>query len=217
MSMVFDTTIPGERIRGVVAAAAAVRRGEVVVLPTETVYGVGCDAFHPLGVSRLLEAKARGRDLPLPVLVGSPSTVEGLAYELSWSTRLLIEAFWPGPLTLVVRHQPSLAWDVGDPQGHVALRMPLHPVALEVLVETGPMAVTTANRAGAPAPRTYGEAEDQLGEAVSIYLDAGECAEGPPSTIVDMTSRTPVLLRAGAFDLADLRTVCPDMVETDAG
>jgi L-threonylcarbamoyladenylate synthase len=216
VSYVYATADPESRRLGLDAAASAVRRGELVVLPTDTAYGVGTDAFNPHGVASLLAAKARGRDLPLPVLVGTPGTLDGLTYAVSTPARRLVEAFWPGALTVVVRHAPSLAWDLGDADGKVALRMPLHPVALELLRTTGPMAVTSANRSGSPVPTTADDAQDQLGDAVSVYLDAGPSPDGLPSTIVDASGEIPVLLRAGAIDLATLREVCPDLVADDS-
>jgi len=211
VSLRFDTSDPSARTAGLEAAASAARRGDLVVLPTDTVYGVGCDAFTPHGVAALLAAKGRGRDMPVPVLVGSPDTVEGLAYGLTKAARDLIEAFWPGALTVVVRHQPSLAWDLGDAAGTVALRMPLHPVAIELLRIVGPMGVSSANRSGSPAATTYAEAHDQLGDSVAVYLDAGTSGEAVPSTIVDATGTVPRLLRLGALDLETLRSVCPDL------
>ena len=211
MSLHFDTSDPAERERGIETAANAARRGDLVVLPTDTVYGLGCDAFSPAGVARLLAAKGRGRDMPVPVLVGSPDTVEGLAYGLSKAARDLVEAFWPGALTVVVRHQPSLAWDLGDAHGTVALRMPLHPVAIELLTVVGPMAVSSANRSGSAPATTYAEAEAQLGDSVAVYLDAGTSGEAVPSTIVDVSGPVPRLLRLGAVDLDALRSVCPDL------
>ena len=212
MSLHFDTADPAERAQGIEAATSAARRGDLVVLPTDTVYGVGCDAFNAAGVARLLAAKGRGRDMPVPVLVGSPDTIEGLAYGLTKAARDLVEAFWPGALTVVVRHQPSLAWDLGDAQGTVALRMPLHPVALELLAVVGPMAVSSANRSGSPPATMYAEAEAQLGDAVAVYLDAGTSGEAVPSTIVDVSGPVPRLLRLGAVDLDTLRSVCPDLL-----
>ncbi len=215
MSYVYGTADPDSRRLGLDAAAAAVRRGELVVLPTDTAYGLGSDAFNPRGIASLLEAKGRGRDFPLPVLVGTPGTLDGLSYGVSTPARTLVEAFWPGALTVVVRHAPSLAWDIGDAEGKVALRMPLHPLALELLRTTGPMAVTSANRSGLPVPATAVEAQDQLGDAVSVYLDAGPSADGLPSTIVDASGEVPVLLRAGAIGVDVLREVCPDLVVPD--
>jgi L-threonylcarbamoyladenylate synthase len=212
VSLHFDTSDPAERAPGIEAAASAARRGDLVVLPTDTVYGIGCDAFSPAGVARLLAAKGRGRDMPVPVLVGSPGTIEGLAYGLSKAARDLVEAFWPGALTVVVRQQPSLAWDLGDAQGTVALRMPLHPVAIELLGVVGPMAVSSANRSGSAPATTCAEAEAQLGDSVAVYLDAGTSGEAVPSTIVDVSGPVPRLLRLGAVDLDTLRSVCPDLV-----
>jgi L-threonylcarbamoyladenylate synthase len=212
VSLHFDTSDPAERERALEVAAGAARRGQLVVLPTDTVYGLGCDAFSPTGVSALLAAKGRGRDMPVPVLVGTPETIEGLAYALSKAARDLVEAFWPGALTVVVRHQPSLAWDLGDAHGTVALRMPLHPVALELLRIVGPMAVSSANRSGSPPATTYAEAEAQLGDSVAVYLDAGTSGEAVPSTIVDVSGPVPRLLRLGALDLDTLRSVAPDLL-----
>jgi tRNA threonylcarbamoyl adenosine modification protein (Sua5/YciO/YrdC/YwlC family) len=203
---------PVDRIRGISAAATAVGRGDLVVLPTDTVYGIGCDAFSPKSVTALLAAKGRGRDMPVPVLVGHPNVVDGLAYDLSSVARDLIDGFWPGALTVVVKAQPSLAWDLGDVDGTVAVRMPLHPVAIEVLRMTGPMAVSSANRSGSTPATTAEEALEQLGEDVAIYLESGPCGEPIPSTIVDLTGAVPRVARLGAIDLDTLRTVCPEIV-----
>ncbi len=172
--------------------------GELVVLPTDTVYGVGADAFSPDAVSRLLAAKGRGRDLPVPVLVGQWRAVNGLVDTLPEPASELISAFWPGPLTLVLRAGAGLTWDLGDTRGTVAVRMPLHPVALELLGETGPLAVSSANRTGQPAATTAIEAEEQLSARVSVYLDSGPAAGRTPSTILDLTGDAPRLLREGA-------------------
>ena len=211
MSRSFDCALPDERERGLKQAAAAARRSELVVLPTDTVYGVGCDAFSAGGVARLLAAKGRGRDMPVPVLVGAPATIDGLAAGLDHRSRQLVEAFWPGALTIVCRAQPTLQWDLGDTHGTVAIRMPLHPVAIELLRAVGPMGVSTANRSGHPAATTLADAREQLGEAVSVYLDGGPCADSVPSTIVDVTVSPPRLLRAGAVSVDDLRTVVPNL------
>lgn len=207
----FDMAVATERSIGLEQAADAVRRGELVVLPTDTVYGIGTDAFSPDAVAELLAAKGRGRDMPVPVLVGSPRTLDGIATGLSPTARALVEAFWPGGLTLVARAQPSLRWDLGDTGGTVAVRMPLHPVAIELLTATGPMAVSSANISGKPPATTVDEAIEQLGEAVSVYLDGGPSGEPVPSTIVDVSGPVPRLLRAGALDVATLREVAPDL------
>ncbi len=215
MSLVIDVgDRPGPgRERGISAAAAAIKRGDLVVLPTESVYGLAADPFSPRAMRALREAKGRGDDLPVGVLVGAVRTVDGLASGITADGRALIEAFWPGPLTLVVREQPTLAWD--NPAGHVSLRMPLHPVTLAVLAATGPLAVTSAQRAGSAPPRTCADAEDQLADGIALYLDAGETIAEAPSSIVDLTVDPPVLLREGAFSLEVLREVCPDLVGAD--
>ena len=144
--------------------------------------------------------------------MGSRQVLDGLVYCLPRSARDLVEAFWPGALTIVVEHAPTLQWDLGDSFGTVAVRMPLHPVALEVLRETGPMAVSAANKTGAAAPMTATEARDELGYAVRVYLEAGRAPDTVPSTIVDVTGDVPRVLREGALPLAKLRDVAPDML-----
>src|SRR5215218_2572328 len=202
------------RETGARVAANAVQRGEVVVLPTDTVYGVGADAFDAAAVAAVLAAKGRGRNVP-PVLVPNARTLDGIATDLSADARELVSAFWPGPLTLVCRAQPALDWDLGDTHGTVAVRMPLHRVALALLELTGPMAVTSANRTGHPPATTVDEAVEQLGDAVRVYLDGGPTASSAASTIVDVTGDVPRVLRAGPVDLDRLRAVVPDVLAAD--
>jgi tRNA threonylcarbamoyl adenosine modification protein (Sua5/YciO/YrdC/YwlC family) len=211
MSRRYDCADAGDRATGLREAASAIRRGELVVLPTDTVYGIGADAFNPEAVAGLLAAKGRGRNMPSPVLVGSPTTLHGLVTDFSEQAWELVDAFWPGGLTLVARHQPSLRWDLGETRGTVAVRMPLHPVAIELLNATGPLAVSSANKSGQPAPADCEDAEYQLGDSVAIYLDGGKAEHGQSSTIVDVTGRVPVLLRAGAVGVEQLREVVPDL------
>ena len=196
---------------GVVQAVTALQRGGLVVLPTDTVYGIAADAFSPAAVERLLLAKGRGRDMPVPVLVGDPRGIDGLAEHVTPQLRGLVEAFWPGPLTLIVRAAASLAWDLGETRGTVAVRMPSHPVALDVLSSTGPLAVSSANRTGQPPPTTAAEARDQLGDAVAVYLEAGSTGAAVASTIVDLTGERPVVRRSGALPLEELRRVAPEV------
>jgi L-threonylcarbamoyladenylate synthase len=213
----YDMAEPTERPVGLDLARDAVRRGELVVLPTDTVYGIGTDAFSPSAIAQLLAAKGRGRDMPVPVLIGSPRTLDGIATGLTQTARELVEAFWPGGLTLVATAQPSLRWDLGDTGGTVAVRMPLHPVALELLRATGPMGVSSANLSGRPAPATCDEAVEQLGESVSIYLDGGPSGDPLASTIVDITDVVPRVQRLGAIGLEVLREVAPDLDPGDYG
>lgn len=187
------------------AAVHAVQRGEVVVLPTDTVYGVGADAFSPGAVAAVLAAKGRSRQMPPPVLIPDISTVDGLAREVPDAARALMERFWPGPLTVIVLSQPSLAWDLGDTHGTVALRVPDHGAARALLSRTGPLAVTSANRTGEPAAITAADAEAQLGTAVAVYLDGGTSPLGQASTIVDATDLAGLrIVREGGVSRADV-------------
>lgn len=197
MSQFLDCRNPERRADAIAAAAGAVKSGGLVVLPTDTVYGLGADAFDSAAVAALLAAKGRGRDMPVGVLVGSWHTIEGLVFSVPDSARELIRAFWPGALSLVVQQAPSLQWDLGDARGTVMLRMPLHPVAIELLRQTGPMAVSSANVSGQPAATTAGDAQRQLGEAVDVYLDGGPAPQQAASTIVDLTGAAPRILREG--------------------
>jgi len=203
----FDCADPVARRAGLEAAAASASSGELVVLPTDTVYGIGADAFNPAAVRGLLAAKGRGPDMPVPVLVGSWNTIEGLVVAVPPVATKLIEAFWPGGLSLVVEHAPSLAWDLGDAKGTVMVRMPLHPVALDLLRSVGPMAVSSANRSGRPPAVTADDALEQLGDTVSVYLNGGPAPIGAASTVVDVTGPIPVVLRQGAVALDALREV----------
>jgi L-threonylcarbamoyladenylate synthase len=205
----FDCADAAQRSTGIEEAVAAVGRGELIVVPTDTVYGIGADAFMPEAVAALLAAKGRGRQMPPPVLVGSVRAATALVEDLGLHGQDLIDEFWPGALTLVCHAARTLSWDLGDTKGTVAVRMPLHPVALEVLKLTGPMAVSSANRSGAPAATTVAEAEEQLGDSVAVYLDGGPCTGGVPSSIVDLTGPVPRLLRAGAISAERLRSVAP--------
>jgi len=207
MSERFDLSDFSQRAAGMVAASEAIRKGELIVLPTDTVYGVGADAFTPWAVSRLLAAKGRGRDMPPPVLVGTVRAATALVDDFGPFGQDLIDEFWPGGLTLVARAQPTLAWDLGDTKGTVAVRMPLHAHALELLKATGPMAVSSANTTGRPAANTVDEAIEQLGDSISVYLDGGPCGGGVASTIIDLTGSVPRLLRAGAISMDRLREV----------
>jgi tRNA threonylcarbamoyl adenosine modification protein (Sua5/YciO/YrdC/YwlC family) len=176
-------------------------------MPTDTVYGIGADAFNAAAVRALLAAKGRGPDMPVPVLVGSWTTIEGLVMAVPPVARTLVEAFWPGGLSLVIEHAPSLQWDLGDANGTVMVRMPLHPVAIDLLRLVGPMAVSSANKSGNPPATTAADARAQLGEQVSVYLDGGPSPIGVASTVVDITGDIPRVLRVGAVPLDRLRDV----------
>ena len=187
--------------------AAAVASGRLVVMPTDTVYGIGADAFDSRAVAALLAAKGRGRDMPVGVLVGSWHTIDGLVYSVSEDARELIRAFWPGALSLVVVQAPSLQWDLGDARGTVMLRMPLQPVAIELLRQTGPMAVSSANVSGQPPATTADEARRQLGDLVDVYLDGGTAEQQAASTILDLSGPQPRILREGPVSAAAIAEV----------
>jgi tRNA threonylcarbamoyl adenosine modification protein (Sua5/YciO/YrdC/YwlC family) len=218
MSRVFDCGNPDEREAGLEEAAAALRSGELVVLPTDTVYGVAADAFLPEAVEALLAAKGRTRSMPVPVLVSSPAMVDALVDAMPAAAEALAGEFWPGALTLVVRHTAHLAWDLGESRGTVAVRMPANELAQDLISRTGPLAVSSANRTGHEAATTAMEARLQLGASVSVYLDGGSSGGSVASTIIDVTGEHPRVLRTGALDLHALREVVPDLeVETEPG
>ncbi|MFG2091642.1 MULTISPECIES: L-threonylcarbamoyladenylate synthase [unclassified Spirillospora] len=207
MSRRYDCADPKQRTRGIEEAVAAVRRGELIVMPTDTVYGVAADAFTAPAVTALLDAKGRGREMPPPVLVGSVRAATALVEDLGTYGQDLIDEFWPGALTLVCRANRNLMWDLGDTKGTVAVRMPMHELAVELLKETGPLAVSSANLSGQTPARTADDAEKMLGDSVSVYLAGGATGHAAPSTIVDLTGAVPRLLRAGAVPEDRIRAV----------
>lgn len=198
MSKIYDCADEVDRARGMRAAVDAAQAGRLVVLPTDTVYGLGCDAFNNDAVASLLAAKRRGPDMPVPVLIGSWDTIHGLVAEVSSAAQDLVHAFWPGGISLIVPQAPSLPWNLGDTRGTVMLRMPLQPLAIELLREVGPMAVSSANISGQQPPTTAQAAQRQLGSTVAVYLDGGEASIGTPSTIIDLSGPVPRILREGA-------------------
>ncbi|WP_246160212.1 L-threonylcarbamoyladenylate synthase [Nocardioides humilatus] len=215
---IYDVTDEENRAAAVDAAALAIQRGRLVVLPTDTVYGLAADAFDPDAVTRLLDAKGRGREMPPPVLVSTATTLDALATKVPAYARALTDAFWPGPLTLVCHEQSSLRWDLGETRGTVAVRMPDHDLMRELLDRTGPLAVSSANLTGQPAATDAAAAAEMLGDKVAIIVDGGECADAVPSTIVDVTGERPRLLRLGVVSVAQLDEALAEhdvTVETD--
>ncbi|GAA1544145.1 L-threonylcarbamoyladenylate synthase [Kribbella lupini] len=192
------------------AAVDAIEAGDLVVLPTDTVYGLAADAFKADAVQRLLDAKGRGRDMPPPVLISVVESLDALATDVPEDGRKLCQEFWPGPLTVICHAQGSLMWDLGDTQGTVALRVPDHENTRELLSRTGPLAVSSANLSGRPAALDVYDAEAQLAESVAVYLDGGEVTGGLPSTIVDLTGDVPHVVRIGALSMEDIRKVVPE-------
>ncbi|GGF01937.1 L-threonylcarbamoyladenylate synthase [Mycetocola zhadangensis] len=219
MSRLFDSSVESDLLTGMRLARTALRRGELVVIPTDTVYGIAADAFSPQAVQRLLDAKGRTRQSPPPVLVPSVGTLEALAAVIPDAVRKLVDEFWPGGLTIVLPSQPSLAWDLGDTDGTVAVRMPNNRIALELLSETGPLAVSSANLTGQPAATTAADAEAMLGDSVNVYIDGGE-STSVSSTIVDATrlagpGGTLTILREGAISREQIRDVVGDLLEEE--
>ncbi|MEX0831967.1 MAG: L-threonylcarbamoyladenylate synthase [Nitriliruptoraceae bacterium] len=196
-----------DREHAITAAADALRAGELVVLPTDTVYGLAADAFHQKGTARIFTAKQRSRSLPLPVLVRSPKQLLGLCTDLPPAAERLMAAYWPGPLTLVVPAQPGMQWDLGRNEGTIGVRMPLDDITLDVIRQLGPLAVTSANTSGSPPARTIAEAISQLGGSVEVYVDGGPREGGAASTVVDLTRSTAMILRSGDLDDNDVTAV----------
>jgi len=220
MTTIYDCSAEADLLTGMRLARGAIGRGELVVIPTDTVYGLAADAFSAKAVQRLLDAKGRGRTSPPPVLIPGVPTLDALARDVPDTVRQLVDAFWPGGLTVVLHAQPSLQWDLGETRGTVALRMPSHRIALELLSETGPLAVSSANLTGRPAASTAQEAEAMLGEAVAVYLDGGPAGTGYEpvgerpgdlsSTIVDATGDALRVVRAGVITREALIEVVGD-------
>ena len=215
MSETFDTSTESARSDAISAAGEAIKQGQAVVLPTDTVYGIGVDAFSPEAVTLLLAAKGRNREMPPPVLIGRANVMDALAADISEAARKLADAFWPGGLTIILYAQPSLAWDLGETRGTVALRIPADQTALDLLQAVGPMAVSSANRTAMPAATTASEAKSMLADSVAVYLDDGQRNSIEPSTIVDCTQEPPKVVREGSVPLHELRTVVQEVLGID--
>lgn len=227
MERIYDCSKDTDLLTGMRLAKVAIGRKELVVVPTDTVYGLAADAFSPEAVQKLLDAKGRGRQSPPPVLIGNIAALEGLAHEVPAIAHKLAEVFWPGALTMILKSQPSLTWDLGETKGTVALRMPDHKIALALLQETGPLAVSSANLTGEPAAITAAQAEGYLGASCSVYLDGGPSPKGEASTIIDLTDLVESvddagqvqvtgkvkIVRLGALSEAKLKSVLGDLLE----
>ncbi|MFQ4147310.1 L-threonylcarbamoyladenylate synthase [Arthrobacter sp. LAPM80] len=216
----YNCTNDAQRAEGLAHAQKAIAAKQVIVMPTDTVYGIAADAFSPQAVATLLAAKGRGRNMPPPVLIPRIGTMEGLATEIPDDARKLAEKFWPGALTLIFHAQPTLTWDLGETQGTVALRVPDDQLALDLLTITGPLAVSSANRTGNAAAQTASEARVQLAESVEVYLEGGfrplEGTDPAPSTIVDATGLRLRVVREGAISLAEIQRVIPSALGPEA-
>lgn len=215
----FDCTDPDDETavgEGAVAARRALEDGACIVLPTDTVYGIGADAFDSEAVQRLQDAKGRGRDKPPPVLIADPGLAQALATEVPDHAQELLNALWPGGLTAIFEARGSSRMDLGETHGTVALRVPDHRLTRDLLRQTGPLAVSSANRTGHPPATSCDQAINQLGDRVAVYLDGGALAatQGKPSTMIDF-SRTEdgEVLRLGPIELETLRLYLPDLTD----
>jgi L-threonylcarbamoyladenylate synthase len=220
MQRIYDCSVDVDLLAGMRQAKVGLGRKELAVIPTDTVYGIAADAFSAEAVNALLAAKGRDRSTPPPVLIGDTETMDALAMQIPEVARKLAAAFWPGALTMVLKAQPSLTWDLGETKGTVALRVPDHKIAIALLKETGPLAVSSANRHGEPAATTAQQAFEYFGETVPVYLDGGESPKGEASTILDLTpairGEKVRVLRLGALPLKRLRAVGGDLIPTEA-
>ncbi|MGO2943410.1 MAG: L-threonylcarbamoyladenylate synthase [Brevibacterium aurantiacum] len=215
MSRRFDVTQSDIRDLVLDECARVSETGNLLVIPTDTVYGIAADAFSASAVSALLAAKGRGRDMPPPVLVPRAETVFGLVDGVDEKLLALTARFWPGPLTIIANAQPSLDWDLGDTHGTVAVRMPDDEYALALLGRTGPLAVSSANVSGSPAATSADEAMEMLGDDIDIYVDGGVRESGISSTIVDLTGDVPKIVREGPVTSDELREIVPDLLDLD--
>ena len=215
MQRVYDCSVDTDLLTGFRQAKVALQRHEVVVIPTDTVYGIAVDAFSPKAVELLLKTKGRERSVPQPVLIPKVETLSALATDLPLVASKLAAAFWPGALTMVLRAQPSLDWDLGETRGTVALRVPDHKITLALLEDVGPLAVSSANTTGNPAAVTAQQAFDYFGDKVPVYLDGGGSPKGEASTILDLTQvrdgEAIRVLRMGALSLERIRSVIGDV------
>ena len=227
---IYDCSLDTDLLTGMRLAKVSLGRNELVVLPTDTVYGLAADAFSPAAVSALLAAKGRGPQSPPPVLIGTIQTLQALAEDIPEVAHRLAQTFWPGALTMILKSQASLTWDLGETKGTVALRMPDHKIALALLQETGPLAVSSANLTGEPAATTCQQAEQYLGDTVAVYLDGGNSPKGEASTILDLTGLVDSyeadgkvsttgkikIVRRGALSAEKIRSIAGDLLEETA-
>ena len=202
MNPVLDAADPAARR----AAAAAVEQGRLIVVPTDTVYGIAARLDRPAGLAAVFEAKARPSGLALPVLVSGLDQARALAL-LDERAEALAGAFWPGALTIVLARSPSLTATIGGDGTSVGLRVPRHPALALLLAETGPLATSSANPSGRPTPEAIREIQATFGDAVTVYLDGGPAHAGPPSTVVRLTGPEPVLLREGGVPFTEILQV----------
>jgi L-threonylcarbamoyladenylate synthase len=202
---------PGNLVR----ASGILKRGGLVAFPTETVYGLGADASNPAAVAKIFSAKGRPQDHPVIVHLADISLLDAWAVEIPRAARLLAARFWPGPLTLILRRAPGINDAVTGGQDTIGLRVPLHPVAQQLLRNFGAgIAAPSANRFGRVSPTTAQHVEDEFGGSIELVLDGGACEVGIESTIVDLSRGRAVLLRPGRIGMADIAAVLGEPVES---
>ncbi len=229
MERIYDCSLDTDLLTGMRLAKASLGRNGLAVIPTDTVYGIAADAFSHEAVAALLAAKGRDRQSPPPVLIGNLAAMNGLATHIPDMAHRLAETFWPGALTMILKSQPSLTWDLGETKSTVALRMPDHKIALALLQETGPLAVSSANLTGEPAAITCQQAEKYFGDKVKVYLDGGPSPKGEASTILDLTDLVDSvssdgtistegkvkLVRRGALSANKLKSILGDLLDSE--
>ena len=225
---IFDCSVDTDLLTGMRLAKVSLGRNDLAVIPTDTVYGLAANAFSPEAVQKLLSAKGRDRQSPPPVLIANQNMARALVESLPEAAVKLAETFWPGALTMILKSQPSLDWDLGETKQTVALRVPDHKIALALIEETGPLAVSSANLTGQPAATTAKQAFDYLADSVEVYLDGGPSPKGEASTILDLTGLVDVyddkgevtttgkvkVIRQGALSISKIRSVIGDLLES---
>lgn len=225
---IFDCSVDTDLLTGMRLAKVSLGRNDLAVIPTDTVYGLAANAFSPEAVQKLLSAKGRDRQSPPPVLIANLNMARALVESLPEAAVKLAETFWPGALTMILKSQPSLDWDLGETKQTVALRVPDHKIALALIEETGPLAVSSANLTGQPAATTAKQAFDYLADSVEVYLDGGPSPKGEASTILDLTGLVDVyddkgevtttgkvkVIRQGALSISKIRSVIGDLLES---
>ncbi len=198
--------IPADSPDAIITAVRVLRAGGLVAFPTDTVYGLGALAFDERAVQSIYDAKDRPEDKAIPLLLGDAADLPQVALELSDAAGRLADAYWPGPLTIVVRKQPAVPQAVSATDT-VGVRVPDHETARRLLLAAGPMAVTSANLSGQPSPNTAAEVLRQLGGRIALVIDGGTTRGGIPSTVVDCTQSEPIILREGPITLEEIRRI----------
>jgi L-threonylcarbamoyladenylate synthase len=205
--------LPATSRKAIKLARRLLREGEVVAFPTDTVYGVGANAFERFAVHQIFELKRRPRAKALPVFIYQVDDLNLVARDIPNQAWPLLQKFWPGALTVVLFKVAALPDDVTAGQSTVAVRIPNHPVCLDLVIQTGrPLAVTSANLSGQPTPETAQGVAQQLGPDLPLVLDGGPSPSAQPSTLVDLSLKPPRLLRQGILDVTALREFLPDLV-----